>query len=243
MVTTVEILRRTGIKGSLTLRRWHQHGLIPKPEIRTHPNGRGKTSYWPDWMIDRCARIKRLTDNGCSLDEAKETLGTDWATEEARSMRRYKFKEISEKLDRENGLNNLEDLVWHKLASSLRSWRNERTMAKALHIVLRDHVDKVLEIVGEGHGPVLILDGAQMAVTTDFMVSVFLAGRPAGSAPVVVVPLHREVYLSFSESTKKLPRVPTVKPVARVRIEAGGKTKEQAFRPVGQTDFEMILET
>src|SRR6266852_9113255 len=74
MVSSQQILERTGLKSSKTLTRWHQQGFIPQPVVRTHPSGRGKMAYWPDWVLDRCVRIVELQRQGHSLKSAVQTL-------------------------------------------------------------------------------------------------------------------------------------------------------------------------
>ena len=70
MKTSAEILKRTGLKSAKTLTRWAKRGIIPVPYIQTHPSGRGKIGYWPDWVLDRCLRIVELRKKGRSLDSA-----------------------------------------------------------------------------------------------------------------------------------------------------------------------------
>jgi hypothetical protein len=77
MISTRDILEATGLKSGKTLTRWHQRGLIPEPLVRTHPSGRGKMSYWPDWVLDRCVRIVELQRQGHSLESAAQTLKTE----------------------------------------------------------------------------------------------------------------------------------------------------------------------
>src|SRR5690242_3790040 len=75
MITSHDILDKTGLKSAKTLTRWHQRGLIPEPLIRTHPSGRGKVAYWPDWVLNRCLRIVELQREGHSLQSAASVLG------------------------------------------------------------------------------------------------------------------------------------------------------------------------
>src|SRR5215213_7046126 len=74
MITSHDILDKTGLKSAKTLTRWHQRGLIPEPLVRTHPSGRGKIAYWPDWVSDRCIRIIELQKEGHSLESVSRML-------------------------------------------------------------------------------------------------------------------------------------------------------------------------
>ena len=70
VISSKEILAKTGIKTAKTLTRWYQRGLIPRPTVGTHPSGRGKVGYWPDWVADHCRRMIELRRDGYSLEAA-----------------------------------------------------------------------------------------------------------------------------------------------------------------------------
>src|SRR5215213_3199885 len=74
LITSQDILKATGLKSTKTLTRWHQRGVIPAPLIRTHPSGRGKIAYWPDWVLYRCVRIVLLQKQGHSLVSAARVV-------------------------------------------------------------------------------------------------------------------------------------------------------------------------
>src|SRR4051812_27606414 len=100
MVTTKQILERTGIQTGRTLTRWYQRGLIPPPEIRISPTGNGKSAYWPDWVVHRCDRIRRLIKSGRSLDEIGEML-VSIDSEARHPNRKYIMKEVYASLEYE----------------------------------------------------------------------------------------------------------------------------------------------
>jgi len=83
-VTSREILEQTGLKSAKTLTRWYQQGIIPPPAIRTHPSGRGKIAYWPEWVVDRCLRIIQLRKDGHSLRAASTLIEKERIAEIAR---------------------------------------------------------------------------------------------------------------------------------------------------------------
>ena len=70
MISSKEILEKTGLKSTKTLTRWHKAGIIPEPMIETHPSGRGKIGYWPDYVLTRCLKIIELRKQGYSLSAA-----------------------------------------------------------------------------------------------------------------------------------------------------------------------------
>ena len=73
-LTGKQLLERIGIKSARTLWRWQRHGLIPVPEVKPAPGGRGRTAYWDDTVVDRCFRILELQRLGHSLKEVKAAL-------------------------------------------------------------------------------------------------------------------------------------------------------------------------
>jgi len=73
-VTSKQILQATGFKSPKTLTRWAKSGIIPGPHVGTHPSGRGKIAYWPDWVLERCQRIAELLRQGHTLGSASSVL-------------------------------------------------------------------------------------------------------------------------------------------------------------------------
>ena len=86
MVTSAEILAGTGLKSGKTLTRWHQQGVIPAPIIGTHPSGRGKISYWPDWVLERCQRIVALQKEGYTPTAAANQIDDEG---------KYRYRDIA----------------------------------------------------------------------------------------------------------------------------------------------------
>src|SRR4051794_10593093 len=74
MVTSQQILQATGLKSQKTLTRWAHARIIPEPLIGTHPAGRDKIAYWPDWVLERCKRIVELQRQGHTLSSALTAL-------------------------------------------------------------------------------------------------------------------------------------------------------------------------
>src|ERR1700756_2931221 len=76
-VTSKQILQATGFKSPKTLTRWAKSGIIPGPHIGTHPSGRGKIAYWPDWVLERCQHIAELLRQGHTPSSAVSLLETE----------------------------------------------------------------------------------------------------------------------------------------------------------------------
>ena len=73
-ITSKQILQATGLKSPKTLTRWAKSGVIPGPHVGTHPSGRGKIAYWPDWVLEHCQRIAELLRQGHTLGSACSVL-------------------------------------------------------------------------------------------------------------------------------------------------------------------------
>jgi hypothetical protein len=243
MLDSRKILEETGIVSAKTLTRWYQRGLIPRPKIGTHPNGRGKIAFWDDWVLERCLRIKQLVQSGESLDSIGEMLGSDWPEAERTWRRRYRFAEVSRKLDFDAAVTNFADLTHRKLVALLDVGRRKDSPGlNKLNEWLwsKETIGKVLEFVRQGIQPVLVFDGERAEITADFMVSQMLSTKKDDSTPLIVVPLFSEVVKAFASVMPDLPLGPSITPVTRVRQDDAGKTHERDFRPVGLTDFEIL---
>jgi hypothetical protein len=240
-ITTKEVLRQTGIKSGKTLTRWYQDGLIPQPDIGTQPTGRGRTAYWPHWVVGRCQAIRGMLKDGKTLTEIAKLLGTDWAAEEAKSSKRrgdYDFATISKLLRHHECISRFTDRALDVLLSSIVKSQTEypvvlRTLMRQLD---RPMVEKSLELVRSGHSPVFIFDGACLDVVPDFMLTHLLA---AGQ-PLFVIPIFKEVVNAFSPSVSNLPTEPTIKPIMTVRSKDGETVQEFDVVPVGERDFELV---
>ncbi len=157
-----QILKETGIISAKTLTRWYQRGLIPKPTIGTHPNGRGKMAYWDEWVLERCLRIKQLVQSGESLDSIGEMLGSDWPEAKRTWRRRYRFAEVSQKMDFDAAVTNFAELAYRKFLALLDVGRRKDSPGlNKLNEWLwsKETIQKVLELVRQGIQPVLVFDG------------------------------------------------------------------------------------
>jgi DNA-binding transcriptional MerR regulator len=239
LVTTQEILEKSGIKVGKTLTRWHQAGLIPPPTIGTHPSGRGKVAYWPAWVMQRCIRIRQLVDHGMSLAEIGATLGKNWEQEERRYRRRYDFRTASERLDIEKCLANLDELVSHKLAPFWSRMKNGRDLnEKWTNLAWQEGAKGILQLAQAGFNVVLVIDGESLWVVPDFIISHTLAMAPKGP-PLIVVAITEEVRAAFSGTKYSVPDKIKVVPSQKIRVLKGRASEEREVRLVGPTDFEI----
>lgn len=236
-VTSQEIMEAIGIGNSATLTRWHQMGLIPSPTVGTHPCGRGKMAYWPEWVLQRCVRIKQLKKTGKSLVEIKELLSNAWKMEAKEYKRRYRFVEVSEQMDRQAALMNLREAV----ENLLREWlsnQQRKLRQPRVDLIAGTLVEKAILLVEGGINPVLIFDQDEFHVTADFVVSQQLAKFRSLDRPLFVVPLFDELSRYFRDR-KTFPVKPTVRPSERVAVSSPEGEDERKFVVLDDWSFEI----
>lgn len=233
MIDSRRLLRETGLRSIKTLTRWHQRGLIPEPVIGTHPNGRGKIAYWEDWVLSRCLKIRQLLREGHSLDEIEQSLGNDWEAEDHKWKRRYRFKEVSEQLDFQAGFHNFVDAIARQCRTIVRldEERIERELSS------QHAIERILGLLREGINPVVVLDGTEITITADFMVSHLLSHVTRVRSPLIVLPIFADAVQAFSHAIEGLPVKPSVVPVERVQLFSEGAVTECEVRRIGGLDF------
>lgn len=219
MISSVELLKRTGLKSSKTLTRWHQLGLIPRPELRTHPSGRGKLGYWPDWVLGRCLKMREAQKRGRSLKGAvsfmaltdvesapEQTVGPP-AGAGVISQRRLKVAVAG--VEKEySGL----DVFIAMILSDLHPLILAPDLRDVLVARLRENqaLDTTLERLEHGFNPVLVFNGSQVQITADFMVGIQLGIQQDQRRPALVVPLlHplRRALAKLGDSRQIAPRI------------------------------------
>ena len=242
MLTGKEILKQTDIRSPRTLRRWAERGLLPKPQVKNVPSGRGRASFWPDWVLPRCQRIKQLLKAGKSLDEILEILGNDWKTERAKSRRRYRFAEVSADLDFEAAIRNLAELIGNKLVPFLGGLGADvRRAVYSLDTALfqKETIENLLGLVRQGINPLLVYTNGQFHFTADFMVGQLVGHDTEHSGPSIVMSVFGEVVTAFAAIKDDLPSTPAITSVPRVVKTDGAGLKEFHVHPVGEMDFEL----
>jgi DNA-binding transcriptional MerR regulator len=68
-----ELLRKSGINSS-TFHNWVNRGLLPRSCASQSFGGRGSEYFYPAWAAERAADIKRLRDQGFSMQLIRKIL-------------------------------------------------------------------------------------------------------------------------------------------------------------------------
>ena len=241
-ITSQDILKATGIGNIVTLTRWHQMGLIPPPDVRTHPHGRGKMAYWPDWVLERCVRIKQLRKAGKKLSEIRLLLGDDWKRETQEfNRRRYRFAEASERLDRQAALVNLRDAV----DRLLRDWTasQQQLLRKAsVPFIAEGIVEKAISLMEQGANPVLVIDRTEVLVAADFIVGQQLARSRTLDCHLFVIPLF-DLLKRYFRDRKSIPDKPTIRPAEKVVVAGPDEDQELRFALTDGWSFQLEAPT
>jgi hypothetical protein len=195
MVTTEQILEATGLRAAKTLTRWQRAGVIPAPQIGTHPSGRGKTGFYPDWVLDRCRRVLELQKQGHTLRSAVTTL----ETERLRSLieeiaAQPSLAEILKRktIRRGDGLKvDLLTVAHAVILNDLGPLLDPGDLRQTLlhGMAAQGAAGRALELLQAGYSPVLVTDGTGVEVVADFLVSHWLSGQGRAAAPLLVFPL------------------------------------------------------
>ena len=195
MISSKEILEKTGLKSSKTLTRWHKKGIIPEPLISTHPSGRGKMAYWPDWVLDKCLKIVELRKQGHSIKSALifieyENINKVWK----RVSQAPSFTELltNKQLDVENGGKiNLLDVFYAHIINEIGHITTDHDFHDALITKMREEqiIDFTLHYINDGYNPILFFDGIEVKLMTDFLVAHLLSNNLTGIKPFVIIPL------------------------------------------------------
>ena len=226
--TSHDIMNAVGNKNVATLVRWHrQHELIPPPEIKTHPSGRGKIGYWPRWVFDRCVRIKQLQNEGKSRAEISQILGSDWKDAAKKQKNHYDFATVSRKMDMAAALLNLQERV----ESLLRDWslaRLELIRDTRVQTLAEVVITKSIELMSSGFNAFLIITEKDVSVSADFVVSQKLSSMRSISEAFMVVPIWKEVK-AYTEKVASLPNNSTSGPFLGSSLETILAMKNKTF--------------
>lgn len=237
-VTSREIMKATGIANVATLVRWHgKEKLIPPPDVRTHPSGRGKMAFWPEWVLHRCLRIKQLRNEGKSLAEIRQLLGDDWEKAERQHQRRYVFADVSHQMDVRAAHSNLQQAVEHFLAVWIKERRAAITKSSVQALSIQV-MEKAIDLMGQGIKPVLIVTAESVLVTADFAVSIRLASFDSIDDTFMVMPIWRELS-AYAAKVANLPERPSKCAVPRIKETDGATIKESEVFVMSTWDFEI----
>lgn len=237
-VTSRDILRATGITNVATLVRWHgQESLIPPPEIRTHPDGRGKMAYWPEWVLHRCVRIKQLRKEGMSLAEIRQFLGYDWETAARNYGRKYRFAEASQRIDQNAALANLREVIEHHVLQWMKSQRTA-ILKTTVQTIAADTIEKAITMLEQGINPVFVLTSDTAVLTADFAVSLHLSRCRSIEESFMVIPVWKELS-AYLNKVAIVPEKPAVYPASRVVRRSNSSCEEAEVVVMDSLEFEV----
>jgi len=250
MVTSQEILKKTKLKSSKTLTRWAHLGLIPKPAIQVHPSGRGKMAYWPDWVLDRCMKIKKLQREGFSLHSAVGKLEWDRFTEIVKRVANFPkvYDSFEEKeVNFGNGRKfSLLDLFHASILTTVENLCPDEMLKAQLLSQLKEKkaLDRIMLLLNSGFNPILVFDGQTLQILPDFILSHRLGDESPTQKPYITVqtlPIIRE---TFAIIDKKFPSQPNAYPAPKVWAKEGDTIVEyQIYLLGGEPGFELIRES
>jgi len=239
MLTSHEILARTGIKAVKTLYRWHTQGLIPKPTIGTHPNGRGKISYWDDWVLLRVMEIKQRVRQGQSLAEIAESLDEEGEAEKKKVRRRHSFQRAQENMIWDWAVEDFEQAVLDKVAGYIQQV-GCRFGTSLYHDIVESltykTIKRLLEFVKTGFNPVLVIGPESVEIKPDFVVNHELAERGGDVDPLLAVPIRREFVDCFRQVAPDLPAAPSIGPDKQLcgRTDGDERARELLEKEFGE---------
>lgn len=250
MKTSTEILEKTGLKSAKTLSRWAKRGIIPVPHTQTHPSGRGKIGYWPDWVLDRCLRIVELRKRGHSLDSALFELELQRIQENTDKVEKQPslakaLEKIPMKLP-DGSETNLLRVFLVKIASEVRTLIPDPDLAvRLLHKMKEeDLLDLSVMLLHGGYNPVLLYDGGDdLAVVPDFVVSHRLSDLTRPNKPYLVLRLLPPLRRAFASVGIETSQDPVAYPAPKVNVKDGGTILEYGIFPGGSAGFELLRET
>lgn len=203
-VTSQQIMSAIEFVNPKTLVRWHQKKLIPPPDIQMHPNGNGRISYWPDWVLEHCRYIKKAAEGGIRHSELAREFNEDWEEVKKRyvtsklghaeggnsptSKRRYILSVESARLERQEFRYVLSKTIDTLIAGNYPDLRVQLNKA-----TIRDNTDalvhQALDLLKQGITPVLLISARSSLVTPDFSIGPLIADAIDLKEPFVVVPL------------------------------------------------------
>jgi hypothetical protein len=236
MVTTNQILAATGLKSAKTLTRWQKAGIIPKPQVGTHPSGRGKVAYYPHWVLEHCQRIGELQKQGHSLQAAAAlALKVDRlraAIEELEAKLSAATLLAGKSIQQKDGsktdlLALAHVIILHDLKPFLEGEDLRRVLLEEMYAA--GAAGEALDLLRAGFNPVLITDGTRVEVLADFLISHRLTELGAAPKPLVVLPLVPTLQLLLPEVVAKLLSRPLVKPAPKILAREGDATVEYSI--------------
>jgi hypothetical protein len=249
MITSKEILEHTGLKSAKTLTRWYQQGIIPKPSVRTHPSGRGKIAYWPDWVLDRCVKLVELQRQGHALRSAAIMAQMERLEEAIKYVE--ESPSVSEILANKRATLgdgrtiSLLDIFFSVILSKVKELITDRDLQASILNKLKEQkaLDLAMTFLGNGYNPVLIFDGTDLRITPDFVISHWLTDDKTERHCYLVLPLLPSLRKAFSILGHDLPVKPSRFAAPKIWVMERDATFEYSFYPGGVHGFELLPQT
>lgn len=247
MISSKDVLERTGLKSAKTLTRWHHAGIIPEPVIRTHPSGRGKLAYWPDWVLERCERLVELQRRGHTLQTALEHLEL---TRVVRTLQQSQeeLHKLSNALDGKVKVKGneqefrLHDIFLAVILQDLDALMSDKDVRATVQAQLRESgaVKLAMVFVRSGFNPVFLYDGNAGKVVPDFLVGALLAEAHTVRRAYLVLPLVPPLRRTYEMLGLTFKWAPYIFPAPKVwRCDTDVVTEVEYFRG-GPNGFELI---
>ena len=247
-VTSKQILQAAGFKSPKTLTRWAKSGIIPGPHVGTHPSGRGKIAYWPDWVLERCQRIAELLRQGHTLGSAFSVLENERTLRLIDEVEKSPdFGELrSKNVQLPNGQEtNLEFFIDAFIAQAADNITVGEALRNKLVVQMRnaDVAGWSLRLFRAGYNPVCLFNGERIEVIPDFLVSHCLSDEQSVGSICLVIATLPPLRKAFSALGRTLPKEPVVRPAPKVWAREGDAIVEYQIFLGGQLGFELLRET
>jgi hypothetical protein len=248
VITSKQILKATGLRSVKTLTRWANAGFIPKPQIGTHPKGRGKIAYWPDWVLEKCRRIVKLQKQGHGLASAVSAI------EHERMLGVMEKVKASSSLDAtlsekkiklaQGGELDLVSVFHFWIAKEAANFTSDQSVLKQLVSAMRTAgvAARGIQYLQSGYNPICVFDGQNASVMPDFRIVHALADQFSARSRLVI-PLFPLLHQAFSSLGLTPPPPPAVRAAPKVRRTEGDAVVEYDIFLVGHSDFELIRES
>jgi DNA-binding transcriptional MerR regulator len=249
MITSKDILETTGIKSAKTLTRWHQRGLIPPPVVRTHPSGRGKMSYWPDWVMGRCTKIVELQREGYSFQAISKQLDVlDRPPLDAAAKKGYESISdfFAKQTVRIHGQEVTQAFALRMVVlASVQQFVSDSDSQRALFAKIEeiDAVDLALRLARSGFNPILLWDGEDLEIVPDFLIGRRLSNSSKPGRAFVVAPVMPALRGASPFIKELVGTHSSVWPAPKVWMDHDGRVIEYVFSAGGPFGFEFIEET
>jgi DNA-binding transcriptional MerR regulator len=196
-VTSKDLMEAAQVTGVNTLRNWCNNGLLPEPEIRTHPNGRGKIAYWPAWVRIRCERIRDLRAAGKTRSQIAAILEQDGGDEKDQRKlkttvkRRYRFAEVMKRSEFDKNRLEFRESLTSSLIPTI-STTLEQVSSPRGHFS-QELLDEGIALMKEGLNPVLVLQGTAAYVCSDIAISQILSRLTSPDELITVIPIAESI--------------------------------------------------